>query len=66
MSTPLLLDLNVLYNIAGGFCSSPLLCGRKLIFLAALSEHRGACYFGPLSPLLPWPLGHVCLISFLV
>jgi len=41
-----------------------LLCGRKLFFWAALSEHGGACHFGPLSP-LPWPLGHVRLISFL-
>jgi len=29
-----------------------------------LSEHGGACHFGSLPP-LPWPLGHVRLISFL-
>jgi len=46
-----------------GLRCSPLLCGRELFFLAALSEHGGACHFGPLTP-LPWPLGHVRLISF--
>jgi len=43
---------------------SPLLFGRKLFVLAALSEHGGACHFGPL-PSLPLPLGHVRLIGFL-
>ena len=45
---------------------SPLHCGRKLFFWAALSEHGGACHFGPL-PSLPWPLRLVRqrLISFL-
>ena len=47
------------------FRGSPLLCGRKLFFWPALSEHGRAGLFGPLSP-LPWPLGHVRLISFLV
>ena len=47
-----------------GLRCSPLLCRWKLFFWAALSEHGGACNFGPLPP-LPWPLGHVRLISFL-
>jgi len=38
--------------------------GFRLFFEAALSEHGGACHFGPLTS-LPWPLGHVRLIGSL-
>jgi len=43
---------------------STLLCGWKLFFWPALSEHGGTCHFGPLLSLL-WPLGHVHLIRVL-
>jgi len=51
--------------LSRGFHVGPLLCGWKLFFWAALSEHGGACHFGPL-PSLPWPLGHVRQSSYLV
>ena len=49
-------DFVVVPSSAGGKSSFEL--------LSQISEHRKACHFGPLSP-LPWPLGHVRLISFL-
>jgi hypothetical protein len=63
--TQLLGDGRLFFLVAWGTLRcSPLLCGWKLFFWAALPEHGGACHFGPL-PSLPWPLGHVRLISVL-